>query len=261
MCIILSCRPGARPTDEVVEECWLNNPDGAGIMYPEGGMVVGHKGLMTLGALREAMSSVPEDAPLVVHFRIGTSGGLTPEVTHPYPVSRELSALHATDWEAPLGIAHNGVLLDMPTDEANGMSDTVAYVRDVVWPLSRRKHGNLTHSSKAKAVLKRTSEGSRLAVMGSDGSVTLTGAGWNSVAKGIQASNGTWRPWRPRRGRVRNALAWLPDGCVGCPMSYECDDAAFVPLCLDVAESLGYSRADVDEAWESSGLLKVGSWA
>lgn len=194
MCVILSCESGKRPTKRLLESCWDSNPDGAGFMYPENGMVHGFKGFMDLESLADALASVPEDVPLCVHFRIGTSGGHDGRVTHPYPVTDDLDMLHAAEWESPHGIAHNGVLHGMFTDDEEGISDTVSYVMDTVTPLLEccEGEGFPFLNRVTLAALESTSVGSRLLLMDGDGGVELTGYGWNACADGIQASNRSW---------------------------------------------------------------------
>lgn len=205
MCIILSCAPGARPSRELLSDCWNNNPDGGGLMYDHGGVVHVSKGYMNFSDLATAIDRVPSDAHLIVHMRIGTSGGYGPEVTHPYPITRDLELLHALDLVCPVAIAHNGVL-PYPSDEALGISDTVAYVSSEVARIASmrrvRSGGGLARSSKARDLLKATSKGSRLAVLDGSGHVRLTGDGWEGVTRGIQASNGSWRYRRWGRGCV-----------------------------------------------------------
>ena len=135
MCIILACKPGCRPTSDVLENCWYSNPDGAGAMWCEGGKVRISKGYMRFRDVQSLMGEIPDESPLVLHFRIGTSGGHSERVTHPYPVTTDLDCLHALDLECPVGIAHNGVL-PYPHDDAREVSDTIAYVQTVVAPLS-----------------------------------------------------------------------------------------------------------------------------
>lgn len=250
MCIILACEPGKRPSDDILSNCWHANPDGAGVMWAEGGRVEIVKGLMSFGDLAAAVRYAPKDSPLVVHMRIGTSGGYGPEVTHPYPVSSDLAQLHALDVECPVGIAHNGVL-PYPTDDASGVSDTVYYVSHVVAPLSRRrgirKRGGLCLAHAAKRELARTSKGSRLALMDGGGDVLLVGAGWQGVADGIRASNGSWRH-APAPTWYRYTSAWddfddFDDyddlafkmdewGCYGCPCYDDCRKSG-APYCFD----------------------------
>lgn len=249
MCIILACKAGKRPTAEVLENCWDNNPDGAGVMYASGGVVHGHKGLMTFEELGRVLGSVPEDVPLAVHFRIGTSGGYGPGVTHPYPVSSAIGDLHATEWESPVGIAHNGVINGMRTDNSAGVSDTVAYIRDVVAPLSSVKGGDLA-CHKAVDRLSATSKGSRLCVLEGDGEFVLTGSGWNQVCDGVSASNSSWRYSKPAVYRYtvpKRAANRLPGSCRGCDLAGWCRND--VPGCSDVAMLMGYPYDDFAMFW------------
>ena len=251
MCIILSCDPHCRPDAETLRRCWDSNPDGGGVMWCEGGKVEIVKGLMTFRDLLAAVDYAPDDSPLVVHMRIGTSGGYGAEVTHPYPITSKIDALHALDVESTYGIAHNGVL-PYPTDDAAGISDTVYYVQHVVAKIatkkSVRKRGGICQCHTAKRRLADTSKGSRLALLDYMGNVLLVGHGWQTVTTGIQASNGTWRT--PRWGRYYSflddadddgdALAWDDDGlpyysdsCKWCDAWDDCK--SWGPMCLSDA--------------------------
>lgn len=258
MCVILSCEAGARPNPDVLEACWAANPDGGGVMWCEGGRVQISKGLMTLAHLKSVMGCVPDGSPMVVHMRIGTSGGYDPCVTHPFPVSDDLGALHALDVECATGIAHNGVLPIDPAllSDARGISDTVAFVRDFVAPLAARRKvrrvGGLTHSAWALGRLRRESSGSRLAIMQGDGSVSLIGAGWETVTTGIRASNSSWRgAWRATSAGLWSDCGDEPDdaisdfmdywGCDGCPCLAEC--RRDLPICW---------RYEFEDDWEAA---------
>lgn len=201
MCIILSCAAGVRPATSTIEECFYMNPDGAGLMYPDGGLVQIRKGFMDLDTYLAAIADVPEDVPLVLHMRIGTGGGNTPGLTHPFPVVDSLDMIRATNSSVPLAVAHNGVLRDYQAAVKPGVSDTVAYVRDVALYLANdaevRRCGGLAVSRLAADMLRDSSQGSRLAIMDGHGNVRLTGAGWEDVQPGIHASNDSWRPFEP----------------------------------------------------------------
>ena len=241
MCIILSCDSNHRPTASTIETCWRGNPDGAGYAYATGSEVVISKGYMTLPDFKHALSHVPEDAPLILHFRIGTSGGYGPEVTHPYPVTSDLTALHALDVECPVAIAHNGIL-PYDADDERGISDTVAYVMRVVSRVARqrpvRDHGGLCKSSKARRALRRTSQGSRLALIDAAGHLLRIGDGWETVAPGIYAYNGSWRPYKSRYASLYGAFGYddcdadyyeLPTYCYGCDAYDYCKEEG--PFC------------------------------
>lgn len=243
MCIILTCDANRRPTAETIETCWHGNPDGAGYAYATGSEVVISKGYMTFSDFETALSLVPGDVPLILHFRIGTSGGYGPEVTHPYPVTYDLTALHALDVECPVAIAHNG-MLPYATDDAAGVSDTVAYIQRVVSRVARHRpvmdHGGLCKSSKARRALRRTSQGSRLALIDAAGHLLRIGDGWETVEPGIYASNGTWRPLKARYSSLYGDFGYewpdedsgfyeLPDYCYGCDSYEYCEETG--PFC------------------------------
>lgn len=195
MCIIIACESGHRPDDRTIARSWSVNPDGGGVMWASDGTVHVSKGYMDLPAYLDCIHSIPTDCPAVLHMRIGTSGGYGPTVTHPYPVTADLDALHALDVDCPVGIAHNGIL-PYKSDDSRGISDTVAYIQQVVAPLSRtdkvRKQGGLAKSPTARKRLKATSRGSRLAVLDASGAMRLTGDGWETVSRGVHASNSSW---------------------------------------------------------------------
>ena len=241
MCIILTCDANRRPTSETIKTCWCGNPDGAGYAYATGTEVVISKGYMTLADFNHALSSVPDDVPLILHFRIGTSGGYGPEVTHPYPVTSDLTALHALDVECPVAIAHNGVL-PYDSDDTQGISDTVAYVMRVVSRIARQRpvmnHGGLCNSTKARRALRRTSQGSRLALIDAVGNLLRIGDGWETVAPGIYASNSGWHPYKGRYSSFYGAFGYdgcdtdyyeLPSYCYGCDAYDYCTETG--PFC------------------------------
>ena len=188
MCIILTCEKFVRPSHETLETCFNNNPDGAGIMYCDDGSVVTEKGFMELADLEEAIADVPNDSRLVIHMRIATSGGVNAGTCHPFPIWNDLELLHYPSIICTAAIAHNGVISHMPTDDKLGISDTVSFVKDIVWPMYRDE--GITKSVLRR--IKKAASGNRFAVMTNDGEVYRLGTGWETVTKGIQASNNSW---------------------------------------------------------------------
>lgn len=90
MCILFAADK-RRPTEEELEKMAITNPDGAGIAYRVGEgsklRVKWEKGL-TLEQMQVLCAEVP--MPFVGHFRIASCGPKTAEVTHPFPVEREM---------------------------------------------------------------------------------------------------------------------------------------------------------------------------
>lgn len=195
MCIIFACNPNSRPTHADLETAWYNDPDGAGLAYIDNGSVVIRKGLMKFEDFEDAYNAVPDHSPLLIHMRIGTSGGYGKGVTHPFPVSTDLRKLHSTEFRCRVAVAHNGVL-DTPTCDELGISDTVSYVMQTLVPLSESE--DLVLSKRAKNKMKKTSAGSRLALLDNIGNMRIVGHGWGPVTDGVFASNDNWRRrfWR-----------------------------------------------------------------
>lgn len=188
MCIILTCESFVRPEYDLVDTCFINNPDGAGLMWCEDGRVQIAKGFTDTQSLFEAIESTPIESRLVIHMRIATSGGVDVGTCHPFPICERLEALHAANVECDAALAHNGVIAGMPTSKELGISDTVSFVSLVVNDMYVNE--GITKSVCRR--IKKAAPGNRFAIMTSDGEVYRMGAGWETVTKGIHASNDSW---------------------------------------------------------------------
>lgn len=269
MCIILSCAPYARPNRDMLLNCWDANPDGAGLMYPDGTQWVRiSKGYFDFEDYAAAIDDAPRDVPLVLHMRIGTSGGYGAGVTHPFPVFDDLDIIHATNSRATYALAHNGVLSGYKTDDDLGISDTVAFVRGFVQPLANSADivngGGLAVSNRAKKLLARASYGSRLAIMDYSGNVRLIGSGWRTVTKGIQASNDSFQRYRYTVAQLPAYDDYTDDlreyaimdamdsyGCAPCSMYGTC--VQYGPQCAEIydyADALADKYAEYAD-WET----------
>ena len=161
MCIIMIKDAGAAmPPKERFEGMFERNPDGAGFMYPKGGWVEYKKGFMTFdafwGAFQAALTAEEQKAlPVVCHFRIGTHGDKkAPTHTHPFPLTDNIIDMTKSEGRVSHAIAHNGIFSlpgvgkwKFPTGEKDAKgddiyvmpSDTMDYVRDIIFPISLKK--------------------------------------------------------------------------------------------------------------------------
>lgn len=269
MCIILTCEPSFRPSAQLIETCFSNNPDGAGIAWIESGRVETSKGFSTADDLNDAIGWIPDDSPAVIHMRIATSGGVHPAVCHPFPIAQNLRYLHATDVECNAAIAHNGVIPGMPTDETAGISDTISFVRTVLYPLWRR-HKAINRT--VKKAIRAAAPGSRFAIITPDG-VSRVGFGWETAAPGIEASNDSWRysryiydassvyswddcacgwdeeePAAMSCGLYSQFLYNIP-GCASCPCVTDCAECG--AYCENVHRFVS-DRVEVANSWASN---------
>lgn len=99
-----------RPTEEMINKMWERNAHGAGIAWREpakdgnGMEVVWAKGL-DLEEVTALCATVP--LPYVVHFRVASSGGIRPELTHPFVIS-ERAESHLEGRTKNHVLFHNG---------------------------------------------------------------------------------------------------------------------------------------------------------
>lgn len=126
MCVII-LRPaeGHGLTREHLINCFVNNPDGWGIMYADGGRVITHRG-MDLKGFFDVYDGLG-DKNLGLHFRIKTHGNVDLRNTHPYEV------LNMEEHGADLHLMHNGTIKIGEVDKT--MSDTWHYINFELRPI------------------------------------------------------------------------------------------------------------------------------
>ena len=156
MCIIAVKPAGVKmPATKTIENMWYNNPDGAGIMYASNGVVHIEKGFMKLKSLKTALKRLEEKVdivttPIILHFRITTSGGTSPENCHPFPVSEKLPLLQMRKSRAPLAVAHNGIIDIKPSKK--DISDTMEYIISQLAPLYQLRKDFYKHEAGKKLI-------------------------------------------------------------------------------------------------------------
>ena len=129
MCIIAIKNKGiSLPDETTLKAMFENNPDGAGFMYAYNGSVFIEKGFMSYEEFKRGLVKVSEKydisaLPLVMHFRIATSGNVDGGTTHPFPVSSKRKILRKTSFTTNLAIVHNGII---PISAPKNTSDTMA---------------------------------------------------------------------------------------------------------------------------------------
>ena len=192
MCII-AYKPlnVAFPEENILQNCFENNDDGAGFMYTFNGEVHIHKGYETfekfMAALNKARAITGDKVPYVMHFRIATQG-YERTMTHPFPLSSKMENLKRLHYKCSIGVAHNGIL-DITSDGAKTYSDTMKFITDY---LSNIIQSYDWHKNKrTKRLIEYLIDGSRLAILDSHSHCELMGKGWE-VDKGIYYSNHSW---------------------------------------------------------------------
>ena len=99
MCIVFKTdKKIGLPTDDTLDSIYSSNPHGGGVAWvytePNGKKRISYvKGLMTVSAFKTEVKKAFEclskdDDYLIAHTRISTSGGISPQKTHPFKTKR-----------------------------------------------------------------------------------------------------------------------------------------------------------------------------
>ena len=172
MCIIAIKPKGQKMfTDETITTMFINNPDGAGLMYynPKSKNHVSiHKGFMSCNSLLNYLHQKDlTDVNVIMHFRIGTSGLNDALNCHPYP----LFMPNKTDMNAEIGMAHNGILHDFNPPKGSKINDTQNFINTVLNKLTP----DFLNDENATTLIQKFIGTNKLAFMDNDGHMTLIG--------------------------------------------------------------------------------------
>lgn len=273
MCVIIHTPAGQQPVSrDIFDRASLYNPDGVGMAWVQNGKVQTTKRVRRFGrAYRQYTDLVTTGHDVLLHCRLGTSGPNDVSMVHPFPVSKDGSAV----------MAHNGVLMGMGDRE---LSDTAVFARALrhipleywwrkpeVWPL-----------------LSEVMEGSKFAFLKADGEVWIPQRSLGVVQNGSWFSNSgplnawtydkkydlewkgykgthTWRGSRfkdrkalpPARGQYRGTdyqESWSVDSapvCIDC-VNHFWKDAQLMwstkPVCFICREPAGLD--EIDAPWQ-----------
>jgi len=145
MCIIV-CKPKGEklPNKQTLKNCFDNNSDGAGFMFTKNNQVYFEKGFFDFEKfykrlLKEYDDNNLIDKNLVLHFRIGTSGGINKEKTHPFIISNKKEELNKTSGYCKSALVHNGIISDYVNNNLQ-LSDTQNFIKNFLYPLLKLSH-------------------------------------------------------------------------------------------------------------------------
>lgn len=175
MCVICVSKKGVQQPDRAtLAQMFTSNPDGAGYMTARDGKVQIHKGFMTFNDFIKAVEAENFTAadPVVYHFRISTQAGVTPFMTHPFPLTSNLSNCRALDVKCKCGVVHNGIIR-MTTDPRDRVyNDTARFITKYLVKILR-KPADLHDDAIAEIIEALTN--SKFAIMDGDGDIMTVG--------------------------------------------------------------------------------------
>jgi len=129
MCIIAYKPKGATLLKSVLKTCYKNNGDGCGIAYPDdkGESMIVQRGMFSFKELWKMYRDIPKEKPILLHFRIGTSGEIDEKNCHPFLIDEK----HA--------LVHNGNIESKLDNKDNSVSDTNHFVEKILRPIFQTK--------------------------------------------------------------------------------------------------------------------------
>lgn len=158
MCIICYKPKGIKmPKESTMKNCFESNPHGAGYMFRRNGVVHVRKGFMTFDAFAADVDeqNFTKKDDIVFHFRIATHSKVSPENTHPFPITSIRSELHEIVIDCKRALVHNGILHNF-VDTTDDISDS-AFFAKMLYPCQRE--------SQYKAILNCHNTSSKFVVM------------------------------------------------------------------------------------------------
>ena len=118
MCVAVLKPEKSTIDDSTIRKCWETNPDGGGLMYVNNGKIIVKKELENVESfIKKYHESLPFfQSDVILHFRIGTSGLMNLENTHPHKVNENVY------------MVHNGII-DRCTEVNSKFSDTMKFCK------------------------------------------------------------------------------------------------------------------------------------
>lgn len=142
MCIIAYVPAGSSLPERIIKTMFNNNPDGAGIAWRAGINSPAHflKGFMSIEEIVKTFNNVPPQYERAIHFRIATSGQISPPCCHPFPITGNVADLKNIAGNSDSIVFHNGIIHFCTPKEGmkSDVSDTMIFVIDFLSKLKNQ---------------------------------------------------------------------------------------------------------------------------
>ena len=117
MCIIVfKPKNVQKPSDKILEKCFGNNPDGAGVAIQRNEKIYINKFMEVETYINFVRNNVKQSDNVIYHFRIATHGKVNLENTHPFVITEDYNEMNETDCITTKNVlAHNGVITTLTT--------------------------------------------------------------------------------------------------------------------------------------------------
>jgi len=181
MCIIVAKPRGKAIKKEIYENCFANNPDGAGFIVRErSGELLMKKGFFKFQDFWEAFQE-HQSKQAIIHFRIKTHGDLSEENCHPFWVK-----------ENELAFAHNGVI-SISSENNLKMSDTWHFNTKVLQHLHEKLGPNFIADPVIQELITSYISWSKLAFLNTEGNMLIFNKSKGDEEDGVWYSNSSYK--------------------------------------------------------------------
>lgn len=208
MCIAVYIPKNKNISNEVIRNCFANNPDGAGVMWQDAttGKVHIQKGFFTEEALIKAFREIPQNVNRGLHCRIATSGKISSQCCHPFPITKDIKKMGKAEQIVDSAVIHNGIIPFCTPHEGllSPFSDTMIFARDYLYPL-----GDKVNTIAFKNLFEE-SNSSKLCIFRPNQQVTLVGK-WIEDGGVFYSNDGykdTWHMYYYGKGYGINGKNW-----------------------------------------------------
>ena len=193
MCIAIYKPAGkAMLSEATLRECFYSNPDGAGFAYIKNRKVEIVKGFMDFKSFYDNLyhyRNYHNDA-MLLHFRISTQGGVTPNLCHPYRLDTDKDKMMKLKDTCDTAVIHNGIISITSNSREKVYNDTQEFISKYLTYFKVKKN---KLSEKEKLIISHLIGSSKLAIM--DAEKTQLIGDW-ICDNGIYYSNKSYMPAR-----------------------------------------------------------------
>lgn len=238
MCIITIKEIGKDlPKDEILQQMFSYNDDGAGYAFNRNGEVIIRKGFMNYASLKQSLDTVEDikEVGMLLHFRITTNGGTVPSNTHPFPISDKLSVISRLRTKTDVAMVHNGIISSVG-GWSKKYSDTMEFVMEQV-SIIKEMNPLFYKDELALKLLYRLAD-SKLAFIDGEGHISYVGEFIED--NGILYSNTSYKGYRSNN----SSHLWSGSGYTNYDYTYSSDKSRFCKF-LDSSHWVLNANGDV----------------
>ena len=197
MCIAI-CKPkDVIIKKRVLKTCFENNPHGAGMAYPskDGSKVIIDKGYFHFRAFWKKFQAVQENKPMLIHFRVATSGVIDKTNCHPW----RINAQHA--------LIHNGNVASKIGLDSDEFSDTGLFVQHLLKP-AFSKNTEFWKTEGWKWTIERAiGDSNKIAIIDNNGIIKIFNEEKGEKEHGVWFSNDTYKNARKSIAKIGDS--WI----------------------------------------------------